>query len=55
MMERIEELAERLYEYAKYDPDNEGSINDAEEAITFTPLDVIEYLLDALDCYTMEV
>lgn len=51
----MEELAKRLYEYASLDPDNEGSIEDTEEAITSTPLAVIEYLLDLLDNYTMEI
>ncbi len=49
----MEELAKRLYEYASLDPDNEGSIEDAEYAIQFTPLAVIEYLLDSLDNYVL--
>jgi hypothetical protein len=54
-MDRIEELAKRVKKITELDPDNEGSIEDAEYAIAFTPLDVIEYLLDVLDNYTMEV
>ena len=54
-MDRIEELAKRVMEIVELDPDNEGSIEDAESAIALNPLDVIEYLLDVLDNYTMEV
>ena len=49
----IEELAIRLYDFASLDYDNEGSIEDAEEAIENNPLAVIEYLLDALDNYVL--
>ena len=49
----MEELARRLWEYAELDPDNEGSIEEAEEAIVNNPLAVIEYLLDSLDNYVL--
>ena len=54
-MDRIEELARRVKEVTELDHDNEGSIEDAVSAIALTPLDVIEYLLDVIDNYTMEV
>lgn len=52
--EYLNRLAERVYEYR--DPwDDESSLEATKEAITESPECVIEYLLDLLDTYTMEV
>lgn len=51
--EWTEVLANRVWEYASMDYDNEGSIEDAEEQIENEPNRVIEYLLDLLDHYVL--
>ena len=54
-----EELARRLWEYAEFYYEDEGSIEENVEAIkkqiSDSPEAVIEYLLDCLDSFTMEV
>lgn len=52
--EYIEKLANRVFKYS--DPyDEDSTFDNTLEAVQNNPIHVIEFLLDMLDMYTMEV